>query len=120
MRIIKIQRAFKIKLAKIKAANMRTSRDLNNFAQFLKNNHPKETNPKVHKLLEDLGRYDYTPIPYEYVDRQMKKMAILANESKYEGQWDLSGKFRDGMGVQIWPDGTYFKVKSHIYYRLRV
>jgi hypothetical protein len=67
--ISKIQTVFKGKLARIQVANLRTSKELNNFAQFLKDNYPKETNSKVHLLLEELGRYDYTPIPYEYVDR---------------------------------------------------
>jgi len=39
----------------------------------------------------------------------MKKVVTLENGAKYEGQWDEKTGMRDGIGVQIWPDGSVYE-----------
>jgi hypothetical protein len=35
-----------------------------------------------------MGPYDYGDIPIEYANRVMKKIVVLENGAKYEGQWN--------------------------------
>jgi hypothetical protein len=54
-----------------------------------------------------MGPYNYGEIPNEFANRIMKKIVVLENGAKYEGQWNEQTGERDGMGVQIWPDGKF-------------
>ena len=92
----------------MKVSNLRSSKDLNQFAQSIKHNYPEDINHEVQNILDEMGPYDYGDIPNEYANRVMKKIVVLENGAKYEGQWNEQTGERDGMGVQIWPDGKIY------------
>lgn len=92
------------KIARMEVANMRTQERLQQFTKDLSTTHPEDVNEMVQQLLDKLGPFDYGTVPAEYAHRQMRSMVMLENGSKYEGQWSDRGE-RDGIGVQIWPDG---------------
>lgn len=39
----------------------------------------------------------------------MRKMVVLENGARYEGQWNVETNQRDGKGVQIWADGSIYE-----------
>lgn len=93
------------KLAKLRIKNFKNCRAICSFTTHLSDTNAGDTNDIVIQNLKDLGAFNYGEIPYKFATRMMKKVVTLENESKYEGQWDPKTKQRDGMGVQIWPDG---------------
>ena len=49
----------------MRVSNIKTSKQLNKFASTVYENYPKETNPDVHAILQQMGPYDYGKIPNE-------------------------------------------------------
>lgn len=67
----------------------------------------------VQNLREQLGEFDFNPVPEGYIEydnkkRTFKKPQELDNGATYEGEWDAYGH-KDGRGVQIWADCSVYE-----------
>ena len=62
---------------------------------------PKE---EIHKFFED-----YPPLVKGNIKVEKKEPLMQENRIFYYGEWDLSFFTKHGRGIQIWPDGSYYK-----------
>ena len=86
--VVEIQSHVRRIQASHRVSNIKACRELNEFATTIINNYPQHANEEVHNIIKRLGAFDFGDVPGEYANRSIKRLVILENGSKYEGQWN--------------------------------
>jgi len=43
------------------------------------------------------------------VKHEYKTLEVMDNKARYEGEWNIASKKREGMGILIWQDGSVYE-----------
>ena len=59
---------------------------------------PNYDNQLVQTIKEQLGDFNYNPMPQnrENIRRERRAVVTLENSARYEGEWDIQANLRDG------------------------
>lgn len=63
---------------------------------------------KYEQQNEEDDMFDMSKFYDEKVDREMRQIVTLDNNSIYQGEWNKKTNQKDGRGIQIWPDGSRY------------
>lgn len=66
-------------------------------------------NPVVEDIAAQLGDFEYGVPTNDGVHRERRDTVFFENDSRYDGEWNIATNQRDGMGVQIWADGSKYE-----------
>ena len=80
----------------------------NDFDDNINDNILSSWNHEVSITYKKLGRFEL-PNKQSRKNLEWKRMTILEDGTRYEGEWDIDSKQRCGFGIYVWTDGSIYE-----------
>lgn len=84
----------------------------NLFKNHVDNGQASYLNERVQEIRNQLGDYKFDPSPdpsLAKISLVLRPSTILADHTKYQGQWVVGSNVRTGRGQLCWPDGSVYE-----------
>ena len=107
--VIKLQSLARGHLQRKRFKRLKASKPVRTLKDIMPSIEAVGENPIVKEMEDKLGSFDLNVTLDPKVARELRSPVLLDNGATYHGQWNIGNSERDGIGIQVWADGSKYE-----------